>query len=245
MAARREVAKPCPLASRQFRPSLENVTLKIERSGVFHFKDVNVREARPSRIIETRDGNELNVLRPFPFKSEGSCLNPILPFCEVRMLMCAVWVVPLIVLVRRLVFRPLTSGSFSTLFPRLLRWSVTVRKRMSLFAFRESAENSDLAFVTFAGGAPMECITHFAAMDIPVSDQRTRERLGWQPKQLELIADLDCSDYFQTTHFLPTSLLLLKLIPKLLLKPIPNQFWLDLGVRGRDEFLSWCMRRDL
>ena len=40
--------------------------------------------------------------------------------------------------------------------------------------------------------------THFAAMDIPVSSQRTRERLGWQPKQPELTADLDCSDYFQT-----------------------------------------------
>ena len=40
--------------------------------------------------------------------------------------------------------------------------------------------------------------THFAAMDIPASSQRTRERLGWHPKQLELIADLDCSDYFQT-----------------------------------------------
>ena len=40
--------------------------------------------------------------------------------------------------------------------------------------------------------------TDFATMDIPASSQRTRELLGWQTKQPELIADLDCSDYFQT-----------------------------------------------
>ena len=91
-------------------------------------------------------------------------MYPILPFCEVRILMCAVWVVPLIVLVRRLVFRPLTLGSFSTLFPRLSRWSVTVRTRMSLFAFRESSENNDLAPVAFAGDAPMDCASRRAEL---------------------------------------------------------------------------------
>ena len=37
---------------------------------------------------------------------------------------------------------------------------------------------------------------HFAAMDTPASSQRTRELLGWQPKQPGLIADLDRPSYF-------------------------------------------------
>ena len=40
--------------------------------------------------------------------------------------------------------------------------------------------------------------THFAAMDIPASSQRTRELLGWQTKQPELMADLEWSGYFET-----------------------------------------------
>ncbi|HLJ62363.1 MAG TPA: SDR family oxidoreductase [bacterium] len=36
----------------------------------------------------------------------------------------------------------------------------------------------------------------FAAMDTPASSQRTRELLGWQPKQPGLIADLDRPSYF-------------------------------------------------
>jgi nucleoside-diphosphate-sugar epimerase len=36
----------------------------------------------------------------------------------------------------------------------------------------------------------------FAAMDNPASSQRTRELLGWQPKQPGLIADLDRPSYF-------------------------------------------------
>ena len=38
---------------------------------------------------------------------------------------------------------------------------------------------------------------HFAAMDNPASSQRTRELLGWQPRQLGLIADLDRASYFE------------------------------------------------
>jgi nucleoside-diphosphate-sugar epimerase len=34
---------------------------------------------------------------------------------------------------------------------------------------------------------------HFVALDCPASSQRTRELLGWQPKQLALIPDLDRS----------------------------------------------------
>ena len=37
---------------------------------------------------------------------------------------------------------------------------------------------------------------HFAAADIPGSSQWTRERLGWQPKQPGLIADIDRPHYF-------------------------------------------------
>ena len=37
---------------------------------------------------------------------------------------------------------------------------------------------------------------HFAAIDCPASSQRTRELLGWQPKQAGLIPDLDHARYF-------------------------------------------------
>ena len=39
---------------------------------------------------------------------------------------------------------------------------------------------------------------HFAAIDSPASSARTRERLGWQPKQPGLIADLDRPRYFES-----------------------------------------------
>jgi nucleoside-diphosphate-sugar epimerase len=39
---------------------------------------------------------------------------------------------------------------------------------------------------------------HFAALDVPASSALTRERLGWQPKQEGLIADLDRAGYFAT-----------------------------------------------
>jgi nucleoside-diphosphate-sugar epimerase len=37
---------------------------------------------------------------------------------------------------------------------------------------------------------------HFAAIDNPASSRRTRELLGWQPRQAKLIADLDGPRYF-------------------------------------------------
>jgi nucleoside-diphosphate-sugar epimerase len=37
---------------------------------------------------------------------------------------------------------------------------------------------------------------HFAAMDSAASSQRTRDQLGWQPKQPGLIFDLDLASYF-------------------------------------------------
>jgi nucleoside-diphosphate-sugar epimerase len=39
---------------------------------------------------------------------------------------------------------------------------------------------------------------HFAAIDNPSSSERTREMLGWQPKQPGLIPDLDRPRYFET-----------------------------------------------
>ena len=39
---------------------------------------------------------------------------------------------------------------------------------------------------------------HFAVIDSPASSQRTREVLGWQPKEPGLIPDLDRPHYFQT-----------------------------------------------
>lgn len=38
---------------------------------------------------------------------------------------------------------------------------------------------------------------HFAGLDAPSSSQRTREKLGWQPQQAGLIADLDQPYYFK------------------------------------------------
>ena len=39
---------------------------------------------------------------------------------------------------------------------------------------------------------------HFAAIDIQASSQKTRELLGWKPKQYGLIADLNRDSYFKT-----------------------------------------------
>ena len=54
------------------------------------------------------------------------------------------------------------------------------------------------------GKAPEEAaghfawFAHFAAIDSPASSKRTRELLGWQPKQPGLIADLDRPRYFES-----------------------------------------------
>jgi nucleoside-diphosphate-sugar epimerase len=46
-------------------------------------------------------------------------------------------------------------------------------------------------------------LAHFVGMDSPASSKLTEEKLGWQPKQPGLIADLERGTYFepeQTTH---------------------------------------------
>jgi nucleoside-diphosphate-sugar epimerase len=53
-----------------------------------------------------------------------------------------------------------------------------------------------------AGKTPEEAaahfgwFTHFAAMNSPASSRRTRDLLGWEPRESELIADLDGPRYF-------------------------------------------------
>lgn len=41
-------------------------------------------------------------------------------------------------------------------------------------------------------------LVHFVAIDVPASSQRTRELLGWEPKEPGLLADLDRTHYFET-----------------------------------------------
>jgi hypothetical protein len=41
-------------------------------------------------------------------------------------------------------------------------------------------------------------IGHFFGIDAPASSALTRERLGWQPKQSGLLADVDQPYYFHT-----------------------------------------------
>ena len=55
-------------------------------------------------------------------------------------------------------------------------------------AISKSAEEAAQHFGWFA---------HFAALDNPASSRRTRELLGWQPKQRGLIADLEGPGYFR------------------------------------------------
>lgn len=38
--------------------------------------------------------------------------------------------------------------------------------------------------------------THFAAMDVPASSARTRRALGWEPREIGLLEDIDSADYF-------------------------------------------------
>ena len=60
--------------------------------------------------------------------------------------------------------------------------------------------------VPVASKAPEEAadhfgwLAHFVGVDCPASSQRTRETLGWQPKQIGLIADLDHVRYFMAEH---------------------------------------------
>ena len=64
-----------------------------------------------------------------------------------------------------------------------------IGRRLNIPVVAQSPEEAADHFGWFA---------HFAAIDCPASSRRTRELLGWQPKQPGLIADLDRPRYFET-----------------------------------------------
>jgi nucleoside-diphosphate-sugar epimerase len=64
-----------------------------------------------------------------------------------------------------------------------------IGRHLSMPVVSKSSEEAAHHFGWFA---------HFAAMNNPASSQRTREQLGWQPKQPGLIPDLDRPRYFET-----------------------------------------------
>ena len=63
-----------------------------------------------------------------------------------------------------------------------------IGRRLNVPAVAMSAQQANNHFGWFA---------HFATNDTPASSKRTRELLGWQPKELGLIPDLDRPSYFQ------------------------------------------------
>jgi nucleoside-diphosphate-sugar epimerase len=65
-----------------------------------------------------------------------------------------------------------------------------IGKRLNVPVVAKNSEEAADHFGWFA---------HYAGLDCPASSQRTRELLGWQPKQPGLILDLDRSArYFET-----------------------------------------------
>jgi nucleoside-diphosphate-sugar epimerase len=67
--------------------------------------------------------------------------------------------------------------------------AAVIGRRLNLPVVAKSAEEAGDHFGWFA---------HFAALDNPSSSQKTRELLGWQPKQPGLISDLDRPGYFES-----------------------------------------------
>jgi nucleoside-diphosphate-sugar epimerase len=62
-----------------------------------------------------------------------------------------------------------------------------IGRRLNLAIVSKTPEEATEHFGWFA---------HFAAIDNQASSQRTREQLGWQPKQPGLIPDIDRFSYF-------------------------------------------------
>jgi len=65
--------------------------------------------------------------------------------------------------------------------------AAVVGRRLGIPVVAKSPEEAAEHF----GGLAM-----FAGMDMPVSNERTRSRLGWQPEQPRLLADIDQAGYF-------------------------------------------------
>jgi nucleoside-diphosphate-sugar epimerase len=66
--------------------------------------------------------------------------------------------------------------------------AAVIARRLSVPVVSKTPQEAADHFTWFA---------HFAAFDNPTSSERTRDRLGWQPKQPGLIADLDHPRYFE------------------------------------------------
>jgi nucleoside-diphosphate-sugar epimerase len=69
----------------------------------------------------------------------------------------------------------------------LRKIATIIGRRLNVPVVSKSTEEAAEHFGWFA---------HFAAMDNPASSRRTREWLGWKPRQPGLIADLDRPNYF-------------------------------------------------
>jgi nucleoside-diphosphate-sugar epimerase len=67
--------------------------------------------------------------------------------------------------------------------------AAVIARRLEVPLVSQSPEEASRHFGWFA---------HFAALDAPASSLRTRELLGWQPRQPGLLADLDRPSYFRT-----------------------------------------------
>jgi len=65
--------------------------------------------------------------------------------------------------------------------------AAVIGRRLGVPVVSKTAEEANAHFGWF---------THFAAIDCPSASEKTRDSLGWQPKQPGLIADLDQPAYF-------------------------------------------------
>jgi nucleoside-diphosphate-sugar epimerase len=66
--------------------------------------------------------------------------------------------------------------------------AAVIGKRLNVPVISKTPEQAAAHFGWFA---------HFAALDNPSSSYRTREQLGWHPKQAGLISDIDRPNYFK------------------------------------------------
>lgn len=62
-----------------------------------------------------------------------------------------------------------------------------IARRLNVLLSALSAEEAAAHFGWF---------THFAAMNVPASAERTRRALGWEPREIGLLEDIDSADYF-------------------------------------------------
>lgn len=62
-----------------------------------------------------------------------------------------------------------------------------IGRRLNIPVVSKTPEEAQSHFGWFA---------HFASIDAPASSRKTREMLGWEPRQVELIADLERGKYF-------------------------------------------------